>query len=120
LQNSDVKENEMTRFDRRLAIMLLAIMLAGCANGPDVEPETGACYLKAAIGDVYLKVFELDNDGNMGPLIWQGKINQGQTERIQTAHARLRYFYNSQPDVEQPFRGGVDKACDDLEIVGVP
>lgn len=110
----------MNTIVRHLALVLLAVLIAGCANGPDTDPETGACYLKAAHSDVYLKVFELDSDGNMGSLIWQGKIDQGQTERIKTAHARLRYFYNSQPDVEQPFRGGVDKACDWLEIVDVP
>lgn len=110
----------MNTIGRHLVLVFLAALIAGCANGPDLESETGACYLKAAHGDVYLKVFELDEAGNMGPLIWQGQIDQGQTERIQTAHARLRYFYNSRPGVEQPFRGGVDKACDDLEIVDVP
>ena len=110
----------MNTIGRHLVLVLLAALIAGCANGPDVDTETGVCYLKAAHGDVYLKVFELENDGNMGALIWQGKINQGQTERIGTANARLRYFYNSQPNVEQPFRGGVDKSCNDLEIVDVP
>jgi hypothetical protein len=110
----------MNTIGRHLALVFFTALIAGCANGPDVDTETGACYLKAAHSDVYLKVFELDNDGNMGALIWQGKINQGQTERIGTAHARLRYFYNSQPDVEQPLKGGVDKSCNDLEIVDVP
>jgi hypothetical protein len=110
----------MNTIGRHLVLVLLAALIAGCANGPDVDTETGVCYLKAAHGDVYLKVFELNNDGNMGALIWQGKINQGQTERIGTANARLRYFYNSQPNVEQPLKGGVDNSCNDLEIVDVP
>ncbi len=110
----------MNTIGRHLAVVFLVALIASCANGLDVDSEDAACYLKAASGDVYLRVFELDQGGNMGPLIWQGRINQGQTERIKTSHANLRYFYNSEPDVERPFSGGVDKACDYLEIVDVP
>ena len=110
----------MNTICRHLALIFMAALIAGCADSPDVDTETGACYLKAAHSDVYLKVFELDQDGNMGPFIWQGRINQGQTTRIKTSHANIRYFYNAEPDVDRSFSGGVDKACDWLDIVDVP
>jgi hypothetical protein len=103
-----------------LTLIFWAMLLAGCAATSGVETSDGACYLRAAHSNVYLKVFDVDSDGNMGALIWQGRINQGQTARIRTTHAYFRYFYNSEPDVDQPFRSGADKACDDLDTVDVP
>ena len=109
--------------NRRVAAVTLffwAVLLTGCAATSEVEIQKGTCYLRAAHGDVYLKVFDVDSDGNMGALVWQGRINQGQTARIRTTHAYFRYFYNSEPDVDQPFRSGVDKACNDSDTVDVP
>jgi hypothetical protein len=110
----------MNRIGTLLTFFFLGVVLAGCAATSEVETSDGACYLRAASGDVYLKVFDVDSDGNMGALLWQGRINQGQTARIRTTHAYFRYFYNSEPDVDQPFRSGADKACDDLDTVDVP
>jgi hypothetical protein len=111
----------MNGIGQRFTLFFLVALIAGCEATSSVAPkEDGACILKAAHHDVYLNVFEVDPDGNMGPLIWQGRINQGQTARISTAHALFRYFYNAEPDVDQPFRSGGNKACDDLDIVSVP
>ena len=110
----------MNRISAYLTFLFLAMLLAGCAATSEVASEEGACYLRAAHGDVYLRVFDVDSSGNMGALLWQGRINQGQTTRIKTTHAYFRYFYNSEPDVDQPFSSGVDKACDDLDTVAVP
>jgi hypothetical protein len=103
-----------------VALFFLSALFTGCVTTSEVGQKEGACYLRAAHGDVYLKVFDVDSDGNMGALVWQGRINQDQTARIQTTHAYIRYFYNSEPDVDQPFTSGADKACDDLETVDVP
>ena len=105
---------------RFVSIIFFAAVISGCSATPDVDSAKGACYLKAAHADVYVKVFDLDRHGNMGPLIWQGRINKDETARIKTPHAHFRYYYNSQPDVDQPLSGGLDKACDDLEVVFVP
>jgi len=110
----------MKRIHRLVPIIFFAVVISGCSTTADVDSDEGACYLKATHSDVYVKVFDLDRDGNMGPLIWQGRINQGETARIKTPHAHFRYYYNSEPDVDQPLSGGLDKACDDLEVVFVP
>lgn len=110
----------MKRIRQLVSIIFLAGVIAACAAAPDVDTREGACLLKAAHSDVYLKVFDLDRNGNMGPLIWQGRINQGQTARIKTSQAYFRYFYNSEPDVDRPFSSGLDKACDDLDVLVVP
>ena len=115
-----MKEKDMKRIHRFVPIIFFAAIITGCSSTPDVDSDKGACYLKAAHGDIYVKVFDLDRDANMGPLIWQGRINQGQTARIKTPHAHFRYYYNSQPDVDRPLSSGPDKACDDLDVVIVP
>ena len=110
----------MNRIGVYCALFVLAVLLAGCAATSEVGTKERSCFLRAAHGDVDIKVFDVDSEGNMGALVWQGRINQGQTARIRTAHAYFRYFYNSEPDVNQPFRSGVDRACDDLNTVDVP
>jgi len=110
----------MKRLHRFLSIIFVVAMVAGCTATPDLDSSKGACYLKADSADVYLKVFDLNPAGNMGPLIWQGRINQGKTVRIKTAHDYFRYYYNLQPDIDQPLSSGLDRACDNLAIVSVP
>jgi len=110
----------MKRTYRFVSIIFIVATIFGCAATPDLDSNKGACYLKAAPTDVYLKVFDLNPAGNMGQLIWQGKINQGETVRIKTPHAYFRYYYNLQPDVDQPLSSGLDHTCDNLEIVSVP
>jgi hypothetical protein len=110
----------MNRIGPSMAIFFLATIMVACAASPDVGSDEGVCLLKAVNSDVYVRAFQLDGDGNMGPLIWQGRINRGQTARIKTTDAYLRYFYNPQPDIDQPFKGGIDAECDDLDVVSVP
>jgi hypothetical protein len=110
----------MKRINRFIPIIFLAAVIAGCSSTPDVDSDEGACYLKAAQGEVYVKVFDLDPNGNMGALIFQGKIDQHTGTRIKTAHAQFRYYYNPNPSVDQPLRSGPDQACDDHDVVRIP
>lgn len=108
------------RIYRLLPIVFFAAVIAGCASTPDAGSDEGACYLKAARGEVYVKVFDLDADGNMGPLIFQGKIDQQTGTRIKTAHAQFRYYYNPDPGVDRPLSSGPDLACDDHDVLRIP
>jgi hypothetical protein len=103
-----------------LSIALAVFLMTVIFSGPDAIAEEGTCYLKATNKDVFVMVYDMDRDGNQGAQIWQGRIHQGQTARVRSAHAYVRYFYNSAPDIDQPFRGGVDKVCDDSDTVDVP
>ena len=110
----------MKRLHRFVPIIFFAAVIAGCSSAPDVDSKEGACYLKAAQGEVYVKVFDLDPDGNMGPLVFQGIIDQHTGTRIKTAHAQFRYYYNPNPGVDQPLSSGSDQACDDNDAVKIP
>lgn len=110
----------MRGIHRFVPIIFFAAALAGCSSTPDADSDEGACYLKAAQGEVYVKVFDLGPDGNMGPLIFQGKIDQSTGTRIKTAHAQFRYYYNPNPSVDQPLSSGPDQTCDDHDVVRIP
>ena len=105
---------------RTLPIVFFTAVIIACSATPDVDSDEGACYLKAAQGEVYVKVFDLDSDGNMGSLIFHGKIDQRMATRIKTAHAQFRYYYNPDPHVDRPLSSGPDQACDDHDVVVVP
>jgi len=105
---------------RLLPIVFFAAVITGCSSTPDADSDEGACYLKAARGEVYVKVFDLDPDGNMGPLIFQGKVDQQTGTRIKTAHAQFRYYYNPDPGVDRPLSSGPDLACDDHDVIRIP
>ena len=105
---------------RWIPIIFLAAVMTGCSATPDVGSDEGACYLKAAQGEVYVRVFDLDDDGNMGPLVFEGKIDRHTGTRIKTAHAQFRYYYNPDPKIDRPLSSGPDQACDDHDVVFVP
>ena len=110
----------MKRIQRWVPIIFFAVAITGCSTIPDVDSDEGACYLKAAHNEVYVKVFDLDPDRNMGALIFQGKLDQRMGARIKTAHAQFRYYYNPDPHVDRPLSSGPDQACDDHDVVVVP
>ena len=110
----------MKRIYRFIPIIFFAAVIAGCSSTPDADSDEGACYLKAARAEVYVKVFDLDPDGNMGPLLFQGKIDQHTGARVKTAHAQFRYYYNPNPSVDQPLNSGPDLACDDHDVILIP
>jgi len=115
-----IKDKDMKKIHRLVPIIFLAAVIIGCSATPDVDSDKGACYLKAAHNEVYVKVFDLDPDGNMGALIFQGKIDQHMGARIKTAHAQFRYYYNPDPHVGRPLSSGPDQACDDHDVIFVP
>lgn len=105
---------------RILPIAFLIVIFAGAFAAQHAEAEEGSCYLKAATKDVFVVVFDLDRQGNKGYRIWQGRINQGESVKITTPHARFIYDYNDQPDEDQPLSGGSDRWCNNLETILVP
>jgi hypothetical protein len=66
--------------------------------------EEGTCVLEASNKDVFVIVFDADDEGNKGPQIWQGRINQGESAKITAPHAHIRYSYNDQPEGDGPDR----------------
>jgi len=109
----------MKKIFRIVLMILFTVMTAGFLTIPEADAEEGTCVLEAN-KDVFVMVWDLDEDGNKGRQIWQGRINQGDTAKITAPHARLRYSYNDQPDKDQPLSGDVERWCNSGETILVP
>ena len=101
-------------------MLILVVMLSGFLSVSPADTEEGSCVLKAAGKDVFVIVFDADNEGNKGDQIWQGRINQGKSAKISAPHAGIRYSSNDQPDADQPLSGDVDRSCSGGETIFVP
>jgi len=105
---------------RPLSLAFLVVILAGFLAVQNEDAQAGSCYLQANDTDVFVIIYDLDRDGNQGPQIWEGRINEGQSVKITTPHDFFRYDYNAEPDIDQPLSGGFDRSCNDLETILLP
>lgn len=113
------KGNQMRSIFRIIFILLFAIMSAGFLSLSKADAEEGTCILEAN-QDVFVIVWDHDDEGNKGRQIWQGRINQGKTVKIKSPHGQIRYSYNDQPDEDQPLTGDTDRSCSGDETILVP
>lgn len=98
------------------AVIVFSLVLS---NTEGVAAE-GTCYLKASRTDVFIQVFDADRQGNQHGMVWQGRINANESVKITVPHGRFRYYFNSQPDQDQPLSGGISRWCNNNESVLVP
>jgi hypothetical protein len=105
---------------KSLSILFLTMIAAGFVSLPDAGAEQGSCILQATDTDVFIIIYDMNDDGSRGPQIWEGRVNAGQNARITTPHARFVYDYNSQPDTDQPLSGGTERWCNNDEVILVP
>jgi hypothetical protein len=110
----------MRQIFRIVFIILFTVMSAGFLSILKADAEEGTCVLEASNKDVFVIVFDADDEGNKGAQIWQGRINAGESAKITAPHALIRYSYNDQPDEDQPLSGDVDRSCDGGETILVP
>ncbi len=110
----------MKRIFQLLIIFSLTVLLTGVVVAPKTSAEGGSCYLKALRTDVFVKIYDLKRNGDMGSLLWVGRINKGQKVLVSTPNARFRYYYNSQPDVKQPMSGNTSRWCNNNNTIVVP
>ena len=110
----------MGKIFRIVFIMLFTVMSAGFLSIPKADAEEGTCIFEASNQDVFVIVWDQDDEGNKGRQIWQGRINQGESAKITAPHGQIRYSYNDQPDEDQPLSGDVSRSCSSDETILVP
>ena len=103
-----------------IMLVIAAIVFSLVLSSTQGVAAEGTCYLKAGRTDVYIQVLDLDRRGNQGGMIWQGRINANESVKITAPHGRFRYYYNAQPDENQPLSGGVNRWCSRNDTVLVP
>ncbi len=109
----------MRKIIRIAFITLFTVMTAGFLTIPEAAAEEDTCVLEAN-HDVFVIVWDHDDEGNKGRQIWQGRINQGKSVKITAPHGQIRYSYNDQPDEDQPLSGDVERWCDSGKTILVP
>lgn len=103
-----------------LVVATVITLVMGLASPAAAFSEEGTCILKAYPNDVYLEVYNWDNDGNRLGILWQGRLNKGKTITINAPHGLLSWDYNAQPDVDQPLDSADQIMCNSNETFNVP
>jgi hypothetical protein len=83
-----------------------------------------SCRIKAGSDDVYVRVYDRDQDGNPTrnrmyySEIWRGVIKKGQSKTIKSYYGRIRYDYQSLAD-NRPYGANLT-SCFHGETIRVP
>ena len=83
-----------TSFEALVVAAIITLVMA-LMSPTAATAEEGTCILKAYPDDVYLVVYDWDNDGNRGGILWQGRLNAGKSITINAPHGLLSYDYNA-------------------------
>lgn len=111
------------KYDRVL-LTLLSVLLAIILFPFDAVASHNYCRLKAGSDDVYVRVFNRDQDGN--PIrdaftygeIWRGVVKKGESIKLRSSHGRINYSFRSLRDYRT--YGGNLTPCSHGEIIRVP
>ena len=68
--------------------------------------------------DVWVVVYDADDDGNRNQKIWEGKIDAGKNIKINSTGGQIRYDYKLDPN--QPYEGDVSRWCNNQNTILVP
>jgi hypothetical protein len=107
---------------RKLEILLIAVsltMLWGLMSSTAAMEEEGTCYLKATT-DVYMEVYDYDEDDNRTGFLWKGRLNEGKSIKIKAPRGRLSFDFNDLPDQDRPLSSADEVMCTDDRTVSVP
>jgi len=70
-----------------LVVTAIITLVMGLMSPTAATEEEGTCILKAYPDNVYLVVYDWDNDGNRGGILWQGRLNAGKCITINAPHS---------------------------------
>jgi hypothetical protein len=87
------------------------------------------CTIKAGDREVWVRVFDLDPDGNIKrgygssgfysrEVLWDGMLAQGQRSEIKSSSGQIRYDYKASSD-DRPY-GDNSAPCSHGEVIVVP
>ncbi len=100
------------------SFLIVSIFSLSLVLSSALRAEDNTCWIVAPPQDaVWVKVHDSDRDGNPGPLIWKGKIEAGQEQKITSTQGHIRYSYTR--DEYQPYEGENSVGCYDERRIGV-
>jgi hypothetical protein len=70
--------------------------------------------------DVFVAVWNVDDGGNKGYLIWKGVVKPGKPKLIRTFYGQMRISTTTDYKDNAPLEGDDDRWCNDGKTIGVP
>ena len=104
------------------SISLLAFLIlisAGLLSTAQAAEDDTYCYLEAST-DVMVVVWNLDDRGNKGYLLWKGVLKQGDRKLIRTFDGKVRVATTKDYEDNGPLEGDRDRWCNGGQSIGVP
>ena len=94
----------------------------------EVSANHNACSIKAEDNVEWVRVFDVDQDGNIKhgyssgyyarEILWRGMLKKGQSHQIQSSNGEIIYEYKSSSD-DRPYGDNV-ASCTHGETISVP
>ena len=99
-----------------LVIILLSVTIMYFPSGASADDKW--CWLEATIERAYVYVTEMDQDGVTETRLWEGWIEQGERQKIESARGQIIYDYRLTSDDRTYGDNSAD--CDNGNTVSVP
>ena len=100
-------------------LAFLIIISAGFLSSTQAAEEDTYCYLQAGT-DVMVVVWNLDDMGNKGYVLWKGVLKRGDRKLIRTFDGKMRIATTKDYEDNGPLEGDRDRWCNGGKIIGVP
>ena len=100
-------------------LAFLILITAGFLTTTQAAGDDTSCYLEASV-DVFVAVWNVDDGGNKGYLIWKGVVKPGKPKLIRTFDGQMRLSTTTDYKDNAPLEGDDDRWCNDGKTIGVP
>ncbi len=103
----------MFKFKRSFSLFFLVLTFLWTVHA---NAEDNSCRLMAPEqDDVWVIVYDADDDGNRKQIIWKGKIEAGKQITVNATDGNIRYDYTLDPG--SPYGGDLSRGCHDQKII---
>ena len=109
----------MLNIKRIIILVFLICITTGFLSTTQAADDDTSCYLEASV-DVFVAVWNLDDGGNKGYLIWKGVVKPGKPKLIRTFDGQMRIATTTDYEDNAPLEGDIDRWCNDGKTIGVP
>ena len=98
------------------AIFISVCILASLVGAPLLGAAENACWLSAdPQNDVWVIVYDADEEDDRGPVLWKGKIPAGEKIRVKSTDGNIRYQYKMNPD--EGYGGDTSVECAQENVI---
>ena len=104
---------------RSILLAFLILVAAGFLSTTQAAEDDTTCYLEASV-DVFVAVWNVDDEGNKGYLLWKGVVKPGTPKLIRTFSGQMRISTTTDYKDNAPLEGDNDRWCNGGKTIGVP